>query len=87
MNQAYIAILIAITLSSLGVLGDYCLKIASNNESALQTRWFIFGVVILASTAFGWVYTMKHLKSGTIGVVYSVSTVVLLALVGVTFFQ
>jgi hypothetical protein len=38
MNQAYIAILIAITLSSLGVLGDYFLKIASNNESALQTR-------------------------------------------------
>jgi TRAP-type mannitol/chloroaromatic compound transport system permease small subunit len=87
MNQAYIAILIAITLSSLGVLGDYFLKIASNNESALQTRWFIFGVVILASTAFGWVYTMTHLKLATIGVVYSVSTVVLLALVGVTCFQ
>ncbi|WP_413174171.1 hypothetical protein [Anabaena azotica] len=87
MNQAYIAILIAVALSSLGVLGDYFLKIASNNESSLQTRWFLFGVVILASTAFGWVYTMKHLKLATIGVIYSVSTVVLLALVGVTFFQ
>jgi multidrug transporter EmrE-like cation transporter len=87
MNQAYIAILIAVGLSSLGVLGDYCLKVASNNESSLQTTWFIFGVVILASTAFGWVYTMKHLKLATIAVVYSVSTVVLLALVGVTFFQ
>ncbi|MGH8002400.1 MAG: EamA family transporter [Brasilonema sp.] len=87
MNPTYIATLIAIALSSLAVLGDIFLKIASKNENPLKNHWFIFGLVVLASTAFGWVYIMKYLKLATIGVVYSVSTVVLLALVGVTFFK
>ncbi|MFK0730692.1 MAG: hypothetical protein HEQ35_06875 [Gloeotrichia echinulata IR180] len=87
MNQTYIAICVAIALSAVGVLGDYFLKNASNNESSLNSYWFIFGLVVLASTAFGWVYTMKHLKLATIGVVYAVSTILLLALVGVIFFQ
>ncbi|KZL51098.1 hypothetical protein [Nodularia spumigena] len=87
MNQTYIAVVIVIALSSLGVLGDYFLKIASNNETSLHSRWFIFGLLVLASTSFGWVYVMKYLKLATIGVVYSVSTVLFLALVGVAFFQ
>ncbi|BAZ85486.1 transporter [Dolichospermum compactum] len=76
-----------IALSSLGVIGDYFLKVASNNEISLKKSWFFIGVIILASTAFGWVYVMKHMKLATLGVVYSVSTVLLLASVGVIFFQ
>lgn len=87
MNQTYIAIGTTVALSLLGVLGDYFLKIASNNETSLKTYSFVFGLVVLASTAFGWVYVMKHLKLATLGVVYSVSTVLLLTLVGVAFFQ
>ncbi|MBG1265227.1 EamA family transporter [Nostoc sp. WHI] len=87
MNQTYIAISIAIALSLLGVIGDYFLKIASDSDTSLKTYSFFFGVIILGSTAFGWVYAMKYLKLATIGVVYSVSTIVLLALVGVAFFQ
>ena len=36
-----------------------------------------------ASTAFGWVFVMEHLKLATIGVVYSVSMVLLLTAMGV----
>jgi len=54
--------------------------------NSLPIRFFI-GLLILASTAFGWVYAMKHIKLATLGVVYSVSTVLLLAFVGVIFFQ
>ncbi|WP_271922720.1 MULTISPECIES: hypothetical protein [Cyanophyceae] len=36
MNQTYIAVVIVIALSSLGVLGDYFLKIASNNETSFS---------------------------------------------------
>lgn len=87
MDNKYLPILIAIALSALGVLGDYFLKIASGNESLLKNQWFLFGLITLASTAFGWVYVMNHLKLATIGVVYSLSTVLLLAVVGVAFFQ
>jgi len=87
MNQTGIAILAVIALSSLGVIGDYFLKVASNDEISLKTSWFFIGLLILASTAFGWVYVMKHIKLATLGVVYSVSTVLLLAFVGVILYQ
>jgi multidrug transporter EmrE-like cation transporter len=44
------------------------------------------GFLVYASTAFGWVFVMRHLKLGTIGVVYSVSMVLLLTLVGTRWF-
>src|SRR5207247_6871509 len=40
------------------------------------------GFVVYASTAFGWVFVMKHLKLSTVGVVYSVSMIVLLMALG-----
>jgi multidrug transporter EmrE-like cation transporter len=87
MNQTYISISLAIILSFVAVAGDYFLKVASNSEQSLNTVWFILGISTIASTAFGWVYTMKHLKLASIGAIYSVSTVVLLALIGAVFFQ
>lgn len=43
--------------------------------------------MVYASTAFGWVFVMKHLKLATINVVYSVSMVLLLTTIGVVFFR
>ena len=51
------------------------------------TRWFAVGLVLYASTAFGWVFVMKHLKLATIGVAYSVSMIVLLTAVGMVLFR
>jgi multidrug transporter EmrE-like cation transporter len=87
MNQAYIAIVLAVLLSLIGVTGDSFLKIASQSESIVKNQWFLFGLFTLASTAFGWVYIIKYLKLATVGVIYSVCTVVFLALVGSVFFQ
>ena len=44
-------------------------------------------MLIYASTAFGWVFVMKHLKLATIGVVYSVSMILLLTAIGVVGFR
>jgi drug/metabolite transporter (DMT)-like permease len=41
---------------------------------------------VYASTAFGWVFVMRHLKLATISVVYSISMVLLLTAVGVVLF-
>jgi small multidrug resistance pump len=47
----------------------------------------LIGLVLYASTAFAWVYVMRYLKLATIGVIYSVSMVLLLAGMGVVFFD
>jgi multidrug transporter EmrE-like cation transporter len=81
------AILVVVLLSLLGVTGDYFLKLASSEERFIWNRWFPVGLVIYASTAFGWVYTLKHMKLATIGVVYSMCMILLLAVLGIVVFK
>jgi len=86
MGTRTIAVLVTIAFSVIGVLGDYFLKLASAREQPLRTGWFYLGFALYASTAFGWVFVMKHLKLGTIGVVYSISMILCLTTIGVTLF-
>ena len=86
MGTRTLAVLITIAFSVIGVLGDYFLKLASARDQPLRTGWFYLGFALYASTAFGWVFVMKHLKLATIGVVYSISMVLLLTAVGVMLF-
>lgn len=83
MDSRTLALLVTVGFSLVGVLGDYFLKLASDEESSLRSRWFYIGFAVYASTAFGWVFVMKHLKLATIGVVYSVSMILLLTAIGV----
>jgi drug/metabolite transporter (DMT)-like permease len=87
MDKTTLAILITIAFSVVGVLGDYFLKLASSREQPLAVGWFYLGFALYASTAFGWVIVMRHLKLATIGVVYSVSVILLLTAVGVIVFR
>ncbi len=80
------AVLVTIAFSLVGVLGDYFLKIASAQPHSLRSPAFYVGFAVYASTAFGWLFVMKHLKLGTIGVIYSVTMIVLLTTVGVVAF-
>jgi small multidrug resistance pump len=83
MDRTWIAVLVTVGFSALGVLGDYFLKKASLQEYPVTTRAFVIGFAVYSSTAFGWLFVMRYLKLGTIGVVYSVSMVVMLTVVGV----
>ena len=87
MGTKTIAVLVTIAFSVIGVLGDYFLKLASAREQPLRTGWFYLGFALYASTAFGWVFVMKHLKLATISVLYSVSLVLLLTAIGVVLFR
>ncbi len=82
MSSHALAILVTIGFSAVGVVGDYFLKLASQQDSPLRSVWFYIGFAVYASTAFGWVFVMKHLKLATVGVVYSVSMIVLLTAIG-----
>lgn len=85
-NQTF-AVFVTIAFSIVGVLGDYFLKLASGRDQPLRSGWFYLGFALYASTAFGWVFVMRHLKLATIGVVYSVSMVLLLTGIGVVVFR
>ena len=87
MENKLLAVAVTVAFSLLGVLGDYFLKLASEHERFLATPSFYVGFVIYASTAFGWVFVMKYLKLATIGVVYSMSMIVLLTAIGVVGFR
>jgi hypothetical protein len=71
MEKTTVAILVTVAFSVVGVLGDYFLKLASAYEQPLRTGWFYVGFTLYASTAFGWVFVMRHLKLATISVLYS----------------
>ncbi len=85
--KPFLPIVITIGFSVVGVLGDYLLKLASDQKNPLRSGWFYVGFAVYASTAFGWVYVMRHLKLATIGVVYSVSMILLLAGPGTLVFR
>jgi multidrug transporter EmrE-like cation transporter len=86
LGKQTLAVLVTVAFSVVGVLGDYFLKLASGRERPLRSGWFYLGFALYASTAFGWVFVMRHLKLATIGVVYSISMVLLLTAVGVGLF-
>ena len=79
--------LVTIAFSAIGVFGDYFLKLASAREQPLRAISFYLGFALYASTAFGWVFVMKHLKLATISVLYAVSLVLLLTAIGVVLFR
>jgi len=87
MDKAKLAVLVTVAFSVVGVLGDYFLKLASTREQPLTTGWFYVGFALYASTAFGWVFVMRHLKLATIIVLYSVPVILLLTAVGVVMFR
>lgn len=86
-EKNWLAVVITIGFSVVGVLGDYLLKLASAHKDPLKSGWFYVGFAVYASTAFGWVFVMRHLKLATIGVVYSISMILLLTATGAVFFR
>lgn len=86
METRTIALLCAVAMSVIGIAGDFFLKRASASARPLVSADFLLGLLLYASTAFAWVFLMRHLELATIGVVYSVCMILMLAAMGVAFF-
>mgnify|MGYP001612833759 CR=1 FL=1 len=80
-------ILIVAFLAVVGVAGDFFIKLAGHGPKFIEIKWFIIGLLIYASTAFGWFYVMKHIKLSSLGVIYSLTTVLFLVAIGVFYFH
>ena len=87
MSGKLLPVVITMAFSLVGVVGDYFLKLASREPQSLRSPWFYLGFAFYASTAFGWVFVMKHLKLATISVLYSVSMILLLTAIGAVAFR
>jgi len=87
MGKPALAVLVTVAFSVIGVVGDYFLKLASERDQPLRTGWFYLGFALYSSTAFGWVFVMRHLKLATISVLYSIFMVLLLTAIGVVVFR
>jgi small multidrug resistance pump len=86
MKASTISILVTILLALAVAASDYFLKHASESQSPFLTRNFFIGLLIAMASTFGWVLVMPHLKLAYIGVIYSLTVVLSLALVGAAFF-
>jgi small multidrug resistance pump len=87
MDRPYLPLAVTLGFSFLGVVGDYFLKIASGADNPFKTVAFYVGFTVYGSTAFGWLFVMRHLKLATISTVYSVSIILLLTATGAVFFE
>ena len=83
MEAKHVAMLLAAGLAAVGVLADYFLKLASAHQTMTRSAWFWLGACVYGGMGVGWVVVMRHLSFAQIGIVYSVTTVLLLTLVGV----
>lgn len=86
MSETRIALLIVFALSALTVVADVLIKKASD-QNQLWSGFFLMGALIYGLSAFGWFYALRSLNLATLGGVYSLSTVVMIAAAGVVFFQ
>ena len=87
MVSILIPFLIGIGLSIITVIGDSLIKNASLQSAFSGWKFLILGAVIYGITALGWFFVMRKIKLSTIGVLYGVSCIILLTLIGVFYFK
>lgn len=87
MKASSIAIIVTVILALAVAVSDYFLKHASSSNNPFLNRNFFIGLIITALCTFGWVLVMPHLKLAYIGVIYSLTVVLSLCVVGVVFFD
>lgn len=86
--MSYFSGLIFILIVSLiTIIGDVFMKLAGNSGKYIDVRYFLYGMILYLLTGFGWFFVMKKIELSSIGVIYGVSTAMLLALIGVIFFR
>lgn len=77
-----------VVLSVVETVGDSIIKQAGNNpEKYMLVGWFVLGVCVYMLAATGWFFVFKHVKLGSIGMIYGLTTVISLVVMGIVFFD
>ncbi len=80
-------VLMIVILACIGATGDFFIKLSGNGPKFIETKWFVIGALLYVSTAFGWFWVMKHIELSSLGVMYSLTTSLLLVAIGVFYFH
>lgn len=86
MTEERIAFLIVVGLSVLTVLADILIKKAADANQIFSV-FLLGGALIYGFSAFGWFYALRSINLATLGGIYSLTTVLLLVLSGIVFFD
>lgn len=78
----FLAICAVLSVSALCLIGDYFLKLAGSGKEYIDVKLFIVGTVVYGAAATGFFFGMKHLNLATVGVYYSLSTILFMAALG-----
>jgi multidrug transporter EmrE-like cation transporter len=73
-------------MSTLGILADWCLKLAGQ-RSPVHFGWLSAGAFLYLLCAPGWVLIMRRVPFSGIGAPYAISNVLLLVVIGVAVFH
>lgn len=79
--------LVLVAILALTLIGDYCIKLASDMPDGLRSPVFLVGAVFYGLPAVGWFFLMRSHSLAAIGVFYSGATIILLAILGAVAFR
>ena len=87
MDKTLYAIGMSLLLTIVTVGGDTILKHGAGKSELSGLKWLLLGMVIYALTAIGWYWIMKFTPLHVLGVIYAVSSIILLTGIGVFYFK
>lgn len=79
--------MLVVFLSCVSAVADYFLKLAGNGEKFIDMKFFSIGFFIFSMMAICWFPVFKYVKFSTIGIVYSITTIILFVIIGIFFFD
>ena len=75
-------------LSLVETVGDSFIKNSgSYPDRYVSTPWLVAGIIMYIMAAVGWFFVMKHVKLGSLGMIYALSSVTFLFIFGMVFFH
>lgn len=83
----WVTLSILALITTMTLVGDYCIKLATHKDIGLYSSLFLVGAVLYGLPAVGWFFLMKSHSLAMVGVMYSASTLILLTLMGYIVFK
>lgn len=87
MPEKFVVFALGSLLSLTAVVGDSFIKHASLQPGFTAWRWLLAGFLFYGSTAFGWFFMMRKMKLSTLGIIFSITTIIFLTAVGTFYFK
>lgn len=85
--MSYLTLFLIIATTLLGVAGDAALKISGQGPRTVNVIWLLAGTVLWILTIPCWFFLFKQTKLINIGIVYVLTNLIALTLLGVLYFK